>query len=85
MSEEDGEQRWVDASIRWDDHQDDADESSDDERDAFDPFKEDPSQSFSFAFRLDEASGADAGSTSRPPAAGNADGDVRQRHDRLGS
>ena len=67
------EQRWVDASIRWDDHQDDVDdEESDDERDAFDPFKEDPSQSFTFAFHLDEASSLDA--NSRPPAAGNADG-----------
>ena len=70
---EEEEQRWVDASIRWDDHKDDVDEEeSDDERDAFDPFKEDPSQSFSFTFRLDEASRADA--SSRPPAAGNADG-----------
>ena len=51
----DGEQRWVDASIRWDDHQDDAEESSDDERDAFDPFKQDPSQSFSFIFRVSDA------------------------------
>jgi len=68
----DDEQRWVDAAIRWDDHQDDADEESDDERDAFDPFKQDPSQSFSFTFRVD----ADADAREPKSTAGtcNADG-----------
>ena len=54
------ETHWVDASIRWDDHQDtvnnaDSDDDVDGPMNCFDPFKEDPSQTFSFRFRLPSA------------------------------
>lgn len=48
------ETRWVDASIRWDDHKEIAtenDEDGDDDEGPCDLFKDDPTQTFSFQFR----------------------------------
>ena len=71
------ETRWVDASIRWNDHKDtitENDEDSDDDEGPCDLFKDDPMQTFSFRFRRHPNPDADANDNVQSKSAVTSDG-----------